>query len=63
VIALWAMRRYLYLLVRAEYVANQATCGACGAYGRLEVVSEDIARAKTEVRCRRCEHRWVISVD
>ncbi len=63
VIGVWAIRRYLYLLMRAEYVANQATCSECKAYGRLEVIAEDQAAAQTEVRCRRCEHRWVISED
>ncbi len=63
VIGLWAVRRYLFLLMRAEYVANQATCGECKAYGRFEVVAEEKAAAQTEVRCRRCAHRWVISED
>ncbi|MES2482748.1 MAG: MJ0042-type zinc finger domain-containing protein [Pseudomonadota bacterium] len=63
IIGVWAIRRYLFLLMRAEYVANQATCAECKAYGRFEVVAEDQATAQTEVRCRRCEHRWVISED
>lgn len=34
-IGAWALRRYLYLLLRAEGLANQANCPSCGAYGRL----------------------------
>ena len=30
VIGLWALRRYLFLLMHAEEVANQATCPTCG---------------------------------
>ena len=37
-IGLWALRRYLYLLMRAEEVANQASCDSCGEYGRFKVM-------------------------
>jgi len=60
-VGLWALRRYLYLLMRAEVVANQAVCGACGEYGRFTVVSEDRAHEATEVCCRKCAHNWVIN--
>ena len=56
----WAMRRYLFLLMRAETIANQATCAACGEYGRFKVVSDDRSRQQTEVCCRKCAHHWVI---
>ena len=58
----WALRRYLFLLMRAEEAANQAKCSACGEYGRFTVVREDRSRAETEVSCRKCSHRWTISV-
>jgi predicted Zn finger-like uncharacterized protein len=59
-IGLWSLRRYLYLLMHAEEVANQANCPACGAYARFEVVDEDRRRGRTGVRCRACRHEWSI---
>lgn len=57
----WALRRYLFLLMRAEVVANQAVCGQCGEYGRFDVVGENPGMAQTQVCCRKCQFRWVIS--
>lgn len=59
-IGYWALRRYLFLLMRAEAIANQATCASCGEYGRFEVVTDDNSRHLTEVCCRKCAHHWVI---
>jgi hypothetical protein len=59
-ITLWALRRYLYLLTRAEVVANQAQCSDCGEYGRFRVVADRRASAETDVCCRKCEHKWTI---
>lgn len=59
-IGIWALRRYLFLLMRAEQVANQANCPRCGTYGRLTVTGEDRRAGTTGVRCRRCGHDWVI---
>lgn len=62
----WAVRRYLFLLMRAEHIASQAVCGECKTYGRIEVLSyddgdEEKGRPPTmEVRCRKCAHRWPI---
>lgn len=60
-VGLWALRRYLFLLMRAEEVANQANCSACGEYGRFTVVRDDRTGKETEVCCRKCTHQWVIS--
>ncbi|MEJ7931321.1 hypothetical protein WG922_15200 [Ramlibacter sp. AN1015] len=60
-VALWAMRRYLYLLMRAEALAHQANCHECGEYGRFHVLSEDRPQRLTQVCCRRCDHRWTIA--
>jgi hypothetical protein len=60
VIGLWSLRRYLYLLMHAEEVANQASCPACSAYARFDVVHEDRRRGQTGVRCRACRHEWSI---
>ena len=59
-IGLWSLRRFLYLTMRAEAVANQAVCSACGEYGRFGVVGQNPSRNETEVCCRKCAHRWVI---
>ena len=60
-IGLWALRRYLFLMMRAEVVANQANCPDCGEYGRFGVVGRNPSQAETEVCCRKCAHRWVIN--
>ncbi|MFM9878828.1 MAG: hypothetical protein ACKVOO_00260 [Burkholderiaceae bacterium] len=59
-IALWSLRRYLYLLMHAEAVANQANCPQCQAYGRLAVVQDLAPSGALQVRCRKCQHEWPI---
>jgi hypothetical protein len=61
-IGLWALRRYLFLLMRAEATANQAVCPVCQSYGRFDVAAEPPARddGPLTVRCRKCSHRWPI---
>lgn len=66
----WALRRYVYLLRRAESIAHQADCPHCKAYGRLELAaSPSLASAaqtsatqaqQVAVRCRACGHEWHI---
>ncbi|UJW81114.1 hypothetical protein [Hydrogenophaga sp. SL48] len=60
-VSLWALRRYLYLLMHAEEMANQANCGQCKAYGLLLLdktrVAEPAARL-VPVCCKRCGFRW-----
>ncbi len=62
-IGLWAMRRYFYLLLRAEVIANQANCPECATYGRFAVVAERCKQGEAEVCCRKCNHKWVIVTD
>ena len=67
---LWALRRYMSLLLRAESIANQADCPRCKAYGRLDVAASTspMSAAQTSaaadeyvaVRCRACGHEWPI---
>jgi len=65
-IGAWALRRYLFLLMRAEFIANQAVCATCKSYGRWAIESQTDPDERTEqppqmrVRCRKCEARWVI---
>lgn len=58
--SLWALRRYLFLLMKAEATADQANCPECGAYGRLELVSSNAEGDSVQVRCRQCQHTWHI---
>lgn len=60
-IGVWALRRYLKLLTGAEIIANQASCSACGEYGRFNVVNSDLRLGATEVACKRCGHQWTIN--
>jgi hypothetical protein len=60
-IGIWAVRRYLFLLMRAEATANQASCPDCGDYGRFSVVAHRPRLRETDVRCRKCSRDWVIS--
>lgn len=60
-IALWSLRRYLFLTMRAEGAAHQASCADCGAYARFKVVGDDHNPHQTEVRCNQCAHQWVIT--
>lgn len=59
-VGVWALRRYLGLMARAESAANQAECPQCKAYGRLELHPADARGDSVEVRCRRCGHGWRI---
>ncbi|RYY80414.1 MAG: hypothetical protein EOO24_43290 [Comamonadaceae bacterium] len=57
----WALRRYLFLLGRADYTANQASCPACGEYGRFGIVGQ-CRDGALDVSCRKCSHQWGISL-
>ncbi len=59
-IGLWALRRYLYLLMHAEAVANQANCPQCKVYGSLTLVQEDRRNGDALVCCKKCARQWTI---
>jgi recombinational DNA repair protein (RecF pathway) len=59
-VTLWALRRYLYLMMRAEGVATQASCGDCGTYGRFKVVGQDRNPGEAQVCCSKCAHQWTL---
>jgi hypothetical protein len=61
VIGVWALRRYLYFLQHAESAAHQADCPECKTYGRFEVEIVDDKLLAMQVRCRKCERRWIIN--
>jgi len=66
-IALWSMRRYLYLLMHAEEMANQANCAQCQAYGLLKLQEVEDRRLAAQrlvpVCCKRCGFRWNLQDD
>lgn len=61
-IGILALRRYLYRLKHAEYVAEQAVCRQCDAYARFDAVDEADGGSRLRVRCRQCENRWDIAL-
>jgi len=60
-IGAWALRRYLYLLMRAEAIAHQANCPQCKAYGCLRLAAGNRSDCTTGVQCRRCGYEWRIT--
>lgn len=59
-IGVFALRRYLYLLRHAEYVADQAVCSSCERYASFETLAEGHSTEHLNVRCKHCRHEWVI---
>ncbi|MES2957658.1 MAG: hypothetical protein V4792_05685 [Pseudomonadota bacterium] len=60
-VGIWALRRYLRLLMHAEVTAHQADCPACKAYGRFKLESENPGDSSVSVCCSKCQHRWTIT--
>ncbi len=60
-VGFWSLRRYLFLLLHAEHVANQAVCSVCKTYGRVALVEGRAgANQSLQVCCRKCRHEWAI---
>ena len=62
-----ALRRYNFLLIRAECFGSQSTCAECKTYGVLQVLgagqSETVDPQRLDeewirVRCKKCGHEW-----
>jgi hypothetical protein len=60
VIGYAALRRYLYLLNHAEFVAGQARCRGCATYAKWDAQEGVGDETRLRVCCRRCGHRWDI---
>ena len=60
-ISVWSIRRYFFLMMRAEHVANQAICPHCKTYGRLALERDEPQQESLQVSCRKCRHAWRIS--
>jgi len=52
VVGIYGVVKYQKILVEAELLGEQATCGRCGVYARFKLISP------SDVRCRKCEHEW-----
>ena len=50
------LMRYVSMLVRANRLAEHATCPGCDAYGRFSFVA-----GEGRVRCRAWGHEWTLS--
>jgi hypothetical protein len=68
-IGAWALRRYLFLLMRAETIARQASCEKCATYGRWDVDAHEASQPESvcmnermNVRCRACGHPWQVEL-
>lgn len=60
-IGYWSLRRYLYLLNHAEYVADQAVCRQCNTYAKWDITDEQ-PDERMRVCCRRCGNLWSIAL-
>ncbi len=60
-VGVWALRRYLRLLMHAEVTAHQADCPQSKAYGRFKVDSENARDSSVQVCCSKCQHHWTIT--
>ena len=49
--------RFFAILKEADHFVSQASCPACKAYAKFQVVGE---QPKMTVRCRVCSHEWTI---
>jgi len=62
----FSLRRYNFILVRAESFGSQSTCAACRTYGVLQLLASgpgedaegEAADAWLRVRCKKCGHEW-----
>jgi len=51
-LGIYGLVRYQQILVEAELLGEHATCRACGAYARFQLISP------SQVRCRKCANEW-----
>ena len=62
VVGAWSLRRFLFMLSRAEFIANQAVCAQCKTYARWDITHDEVLAEsqRMTVCCRKCGHRWHI---
>jgi hypothetical protein len=69
-LSIGAWQRYKVIMLRAEHMADGATCAKCGAYGVFTVLRFGTASAESQssapkelwlkVKCRKCANEWTI---
>ena len=64
-ICVFAWRQFAFMLFRAEYVAERATCRGCGVYAKFVIdgagdAPQAVTGCTLQVHCRLCGHRWSI---
>lgn len=64
-VCMFAWRRFHRLLLRAEHLAERATCTGCGVYARFDVLRtrddpQSPAGCALDVRCRKCGCEWTM---
>lgn len=64
-VCVFAWRRFHRQLLRAEYLAERATCTGCGAYARFDVLRtrddpQSPAGCSLDVHCRKCGCEWTM---
>jgi len=74
-VCLGSLRRYSFLLARAEALGSQSSCAQCSAYGvlkvlgagsgekRVEGAQSDLDNSWIRVRCKKCGHEWRMEND
>ena len=66
-----SLRRYGFLLARAECLGAQSNCSRCGTHGVLKVIAACVGEPRASilsaadnlwirVQCKRCGHEWRI---
>jgi hypothetical protein len=66
-----SLRRYTFLLARAECFGEQSSCDKCSTYGVLKVIDAGVSETRgpvvtaadntwIRVQCKRCGHEWRI---
>jgi hypothetical protein len=70
VLCIVSLRRYNFLLLRAECFGSQSSCTHCSTYGVLKVLRAGTGEERTRglvrradnpwicVRCKKCGHEW-----
>jgi hypothetical protein len=68
-LAVTSWRRYHRTMAVAEHLGARSCCPKCDAYGRFEVIAsggrlapnaDDNALGWLRVRCKRCQHEWLV---
>jgi hypothetical protein len=72
VLCLRSLRRYGFLLARAEHFGAQSNCARCATYGLLKITATGDAAtsgspaadtAWLRVQCKKCGHEWRIQAE